>query len=691
MVGEASPYSPATRVAAAVREALRLWGVRTSWREARGEVCESGAGSLGESPDDLLWIVDSEEPDRDPMVSSWIGPVVFHGLPARGSRRRGCTFVAHDDTAAWQAVAMGFSPVVLLPARAEVELGEVDPDPEWDNLLQALSYVLVLGPEGPPPGLAGASGECALIVAPTATSAGGAHVLESMNGQPVSTVRRPSSPGQWRALVSRAARVLGSWQNAAAAAASHLAARLGRLVPGDCGDPSPSAGAFARCNSVSQLLDSLFSGAARSRPRRIAPRRLRVAMVVQRYGTEVAGGAELLCRTTAERLRDVFELEILTTCAVDYDTWSNAYAAGLSEVNGVTVRRFPVPEERRPADFEILSQSLFRAATRPLANELAWMRAQGPRCPRLLDHISDVAHQFDAFIFYCYLYYPTYFGLQMVRNRSILVPTAHNEPPIYLQIFGPLLRMPKRIIYMTDAERAFCHRLAHNESTPWHIAGIGIDAVTHRPDIESFRARYSLRHDYAVFAGRICASKGCDELLAGFAEAHAAEPGAFPRLVLLGKLEMPLPEAPWLRYLGFLSEDEKNAAIAGARYVVNPSYFESLSILVLESWSYGVPVLVNGQCDVLRSQVEASGGGLSYQSRAELVGGLKRLGADSEQRRELGERGREFVRQWYSWEHLVQTYTAAVGAVFDEGEGAAGGAGARGFRSGGCGSRDSRD
>lgn len=71
-------------------------------------------------------------------------------------------------------------------------------------------------------------------------------------------------------------------------------------------------------------------------------RRLRVALVVQRYGLEVNGGAELLCRMIAERLASRHSVEVLTTCAVDYVTWKNEYAPGLAEVNGIPVRRFRV-------------------------------------------------------------------------------------------------------------------------------------------------------------------------------------------------------------------------------------------------------------------------------------------------------------------------------------------------------------
>ena len=78
---------------------------------------------------------------------------------------------------------------------------------------------------------------------------------------------------------------------------------------------------------------------------------MKLAVVVQRYGAEINGGAELHARYVAEHLARHHDVEVVTTCARDYVTWRNDLPAGTEQVNGVRVRRFPVSRERDPDDF----------------------------------------------------------------------------------------------------------------------------------------------------------------------------------------------------------------------------------------------------------------------------------------------------------------------------------------------------
>ena len=49
----------------------------------------------------------------------------------------------------------------------------------------------------------------------------------------------------------------------------------------------------------------------------------KIAIVVQRYGLEVNGGAELHARLLAEELNKSNLVEVFTTCALDYDLWED--------------------------------------------------------------------------------------------------------------------------------------------------------------------------------------------------------------------------------------------------------------------------------------------------------------------------------------------------------------------------------
>ena len=72
-------------------------------------------------------------------------------------------------------------------------------------------------------------------------------------------------------------------------------------------------------------------------------------------------------------------------------------------------------------------------------DELEWLKRQGPWCPALIEHLERRHATYDALIFFTYLYAPTVLGLRVDPRRSILVPTAHDEPAIRLAI------LPRRL------------------------------------------------------------------------------------------------------------------------------------------------------------------------------------------------------------------------------------------------------
>ena len=148
-----------------------------------------------------------------------------------------------------------------------------------------------------------------------------------------------------------------------------------------------------------------------------APARLRLAFVVQRYGPEIDGGAEYECRRVAEALAPHHDVEVLTTCARDYLTWRNVYAPGVTTVNGVRVRRFPVDRPRRVRAFGRYADWLY-ATPHTFFDEAEWVRRQGPLTPELVEWIRAHADDHDGFLFYTYLYLPTTLGLPAGRRQG---------------------------------------------------------------------------------------------------------------------------------------------------------------------------------------------------------------------------------------------------------------------------------
>ena len=379
---------------------------------------------------------------------------------------------------------------------------------------------------------------------------------------------------------------------------------------------------------------------------------IKVAFVVQRYGLEVSGGAELHCRQVVERLAPEFEIEVLTTCAQDYVTWENVYSPGWDTVNGIPVLRFPTIRTREE-EFGARSAWLF-SHSHTLQDEMAWLYAQGPVAPELLSHLAEHHLDYDAFVFFTYIYYPTTLGLRLVADRALLVPTAHDEPPIYLDMYRALFHAPRALIYNAVEERQFLEDLFGIDHIPGDVVGLGVD-VPERADPEMFRHKYGIETPYVVYVGRVSSSKNCESLLDYFTRYRAAHPDPLT-LVLVGRAEIPIPERSDVKALGFVSEEDKFDAIAGAELFLLPSRFESLSIVFLESLAMGTPVLCDGTSAVLRGHCMRSNAALYYRNYPEFELSLELLLSNGRLRQVLGQRGEKYVRRNYTWGQVLQKY-----------------------------------
>ena len=385
-----------------------------------------------------------------------------------------------------------------------------------------------------------------------------------------------------------------------------------------------------------------------------------LAFVVQRYGADVTGGSEALARAVAERLVSSHEVTVFTTCARDYVTWRNELPAGEEEIAGVRVRRFPVEEERDLAAFNAFAEPLY-VRERSRDEEVEFLRRQGPFVPRLIEALSAERDRFDAIVFFTYLYYPTCWGLRAAPERSILVPTTHDEPPLRFSFYEETFALPRAFAFLTRAEERLVRERFRVGERPTIVAGMGID-VPERPDILGFRARHRLAVPYVLYAGRIDAGKGCAEMLA-FHERYRREKADAALLVLIGRLAMPEPRQEGVLHLGFLSDAEKAAAMAGAQAIVCPSPYESLSIVLLEGLALGVPALANARSAVLKEHCLRSGAGFFYEDGDEYVEALDLLVRDPRLRQALGASGRLYVDAEYRWDAVLDRWRSLLSAV----------------------------
>jgi len=377
---------------------------------------------------------------------------------------------------------------------------------------------------------------------------------------------------------------------------------------------------------------------------------MKIAFVVQRYGLEVNGGAELLCRLVAEHLSHYLEVDVITTCAIDYVTWRDEYVEGLSVINGVNVHRFSIDYPRNNDEFNKFSEYIFLHPHFE-DDEIHWMKLQGPNSTKLLSFISNNKENYDFFIFIPYLYCTTYFALPLVKEKALLISAAHDEPPIYLSIFKHLFHSPKAFIFSTEEEKNLVHSYFHNENIIYEIIGTGINF----PEWIDCEVPIKTYGNYISYLGRIDESKGCIELFQNFTSYKENTLNDI-KLLLVGKPVIPIPSHPDIIYLGFLSDQEKFNILGGSKLLVMPSKYESLSMVLLEAWLCSVPVLVNGECEVLKGQCLRSNGGLWYRNYDEFTECLSVLLKYPELRIKLGENGKKYVHKNYSWNGIIDKY-----------------------------------
>lgn len=386
---------------------------------------------------------------------------------------------------------------------------------------------------------------------------------------------------------------------------------------------------------------------------------MRIAVVVQRYGAGILGGAETYAAVLAGLLSRTHDVEVLTTTAREYVTWRNELPPGESVESGVRVRRFPVARGREPAwgvlnrllhdgfdssEFALLPSDVRDAHARrlrawPDALQEAFIRGQGPHAPALHEHLRSSSY--DRVIFVTYLYPTTYDGLATVApGRALVVPTLHDEPPAYLPVFGRRLARA-RLLGLTDTEVALMRELYPGQNLHGERIGYGIEV----PSDAGVRTVEST--DFLLYAGRIDVQKGVVQLLRWYRTLRARVPRA-PRLVLIGQVAMPVAAEEGIEVRGFVDDAEKLRLMRDALALVHLSPYESLGIVALEAMAMRTPVLVHADSAVMVEHCRRSGAGIWLRDASELAAAVARLRDDPQLRTGMGERGRRYVEQEFS-------------------------------------------
>jgi len=354
----------------------------------------------------------------------------------------------------------------------------------------------------------------------------------------------------------------------------------------------------------------------------------RIAIVVQRCHETIVGGSEALAWQYATLLSEEFQVDVITTTALEYTTWANELPTGCETRQGINIHRFPVTIGRsnywHNLHVRLLQQ--YNSSTYShvddsqqipwsIALQEEFIRHQGPYSQPMLSFLKGHWQNYLCIIFATYLYPTSYFGIAQVPSSKIaLVPTLHNEPPAYLSAYKYMYKKVRSYIWLTNAEKVLGENLWGKSSG--RVIAMGVETTPRNP--------ITYEYPYLLYCGRIDPSKGCNELIDFFIQFKKDNPSNL-RLILTGKDAMSIPSAPDIEFKGFVSSEEKFQLMAGASIFVMPSPYESFSIVTLEAMAQGTPVLVNGSCEVLVEHVVGSGGGKIYKSYDEFSSAIKEL------------------------------------------------------------------
>lgn len=388
----------------------------------------------------------------------------------------------------------------------------------------------------------------------------------------------------------------------------------------------------------------------------------RIAIINQRYGLEVNGGSELYARQIAEHLQPYYDIDVLTSCAIDYTTWRNYYEEGEAVVNGVHVLRFLTEHCRDERVFPGLDATIHRNPHVSTDISDAWIEQLGPYCPTLVEYVKAHKEDYHLFIVVTYLYYPAVKCMSVVGDKAIFIPTAHQEPYIHFDMYKGVFCSARAFVFLTDEEKKLVQNLFEVEQCFSDVMGVGVDVPDYISEEENQRF---VNQNYIIYVGRIDEGKDCPRLFQYFVEYKKRNPSNL-KLILMGKEVCKIPVHKDIFSMGFVSEETKFAGIANAKLLVLPSKYESLSIAVLEAMRLKIPVLVNGICDVLKGHCVKSNAGLYYENYFEFEACLNYMLSNSCAMKAMSENASEYIDKNFSWDEIVRRFGIMIEKMTEE-------------------------
>ncbi|MGU3471610.1 glycosyltransferase family 4 protein [Paenibacillus sp. D51F] len=392
----------------------------------------------------------------------------------------------------------------------------------------------------------------------------------------------------------------------------------------------------------------------------------KIALVTPWYGANIPGGSEAASRNLAEKINEAgLEVEVLTTCVKQFASdWNhNYYKPGIEIINGIQVKRFNV-KKRNTELFDSINLKLINQIDISEEEERVFLNEM-INSSDLVDFIKKNKDEYTVFLFMPYMFGTTYNGIKQLPEKSILIPAFHDENYAYFKKFRELYSQVRGMIFFSDAEKDWAVQHYDLTKTAVEVLGLGIEYF--EPNASRFREKFSINEPFLLYAGRKDHGKNVHILL-NHMERYHRDYGLELKLVMIGGGQIDIPPLikDWVFDLGFIDSSDKYDAMAAAEFLCNPSPNESFSLVIMESWLAGTPVLVNEKCEVTKRFCEISNGGLYYNNQEEFIECWKLLVNNKKFKEKLSNNGRKYVLNNFTWDKVTANYIHFIESTMGE-------------------------
>lgn len=386
--------------------------------------------------------------------------------------------------------------------------------------------------------------------------------------------------------------------------------------------------------------------------------KFKIAVVSPWFGIDIPGGAEAEIRELVFKLHEYgVNVEVLTTCVKDFtcDWGKNFYAEGVYQENQIKVHRFKV-RKRDAQAFDRVNLKLINYELPLTLEEEKTFFAEMINSPELYSYIKKNKNKYDIFLFISYMFGTTYNGMQLVPEKSVVIPCFHDEAYVRMELLKKAFPMVAGLVYNAKPEKEFIEKLYDLSEVKQIVMGIGMDTGFHT-DAKAFTEKFNIHSPFILYAGRKDAGKNVDVLLQYF-EIYKKRNDNNLQLVLIGGGNIAIPEycKDDVIDLGFVDKQDKYNAYSAASFLCQPSTHESFSLVMMESWLCERPVLVAEGCEVTKNFCNESNGGLYFDNYPEFEETINYLLKRPQIANQMGKNGRKYVLEHFDWNVIIRKY-----------------------------------